>query len=168
MTKPADTALKLAIAPARTVWARRYAGMLEGPARSLVELQEARRFEGMESLIVHFEQAYQDSGCPASKPQTNGKCQASSLQELDFQVKAASAAAALGLYEGDTGNRKPVALAITGSLADLQRRIDELAEQAKTQGKRGLVQLQAKLQAQLSDGIRNLREQLLAAGQSLI
>jgi hypothetical protein len=168
MTKPADATLKLAIAPARAVWARRYAGMLKGPARSLVELQEAQRFEAFETLTLQFEQAYAGSACAAAHPEAQGQCQASSLPELDAQITAASTAAALGLYAGPPAQRTPVALAITGSLGALQTRLGELTQQTKTKVTKGLAALKVSSEAGLTDALNKLREQLLARGQSTI
>jgi len=54
---PEARARKLALAPARAVWARRYADLLAGPARELVELQEADRFEELERRALDFERA---------------------------------------------------------------------------------------------------------------
>jgi hypothetical protein len=59
LNAPGDKALKLAIAPARTVWARRYVGLLQGPARGLVEMQEAERFQQLEDQTLAFEASYQ-------------------------------------------------------------------------------------------------------------
>jgi hypothetical protein len=168
LTKPADTALKLAIAPARAVWARRYAGMLKGPARSLVELQEAQRFETFEALTLQFEQAYAGSGCAVAQAAGKGPCQANSLPALDAQVTAASTAAALGLYAGPPAQRTPVALAITGSLGALQTRLDQLTQETKTKVKKGLAALKTSSEAGLTDALNKLREQLLGRGQSAI
>ena len=54
--KRADTVgLRITLAPPRVAWARRYAALLEGPARSLVELQEARRFRDDEERLAALE-----------------------------------------------------------------------------------------------------------------
>jgi hypothetical protein len=87
---PARLDDRLGLAPPRVVWARRYRGLLEGPARELVELQEAERFQTRERAARAFEAAMShDKGAGPIAP----------------------AAAQLGLYVTlPSGERRPLLL----------------------------------------------------------
>ena len=99
-----DIALKIALMPPRVAWARRYAALLAGPARSLVELQEASRYQANEARLAELEEGIA-TVVTAPRP-------------LEDWRKVARGAAALGLYVDDgTGPRKPYALQLLGRAA---------------------------------------------------
>lgn len=54
---PNTLALRLELAPARIAWARRYASLLAGPLRQVVEFEETERFRSGERWCQEFEQA---------------------------------------------------------------------------------------------------------------
>lgn len=181
-------AKKLALAPARAVWARRYAALLQGPARELIELQEADRFEAMETDTLAFEAALAalggapapDADVPARDQNKNKKkvahvaSAAAELRSDDAKrLAAANAAAALGLYQRSTGAqaRTPVAVALVGDLTALDAKLKAAGEQAKTAA--GGAGKKAKAAAQaggedLQESLRSLRARLLARGPRLI
>jgi hypothetical protein len=82
---PSEAALslasRLALAPPRLVWARRYRPLMNGPARTLLELQEAERFQTYETAARDLERALVAAAAPGSS-----------------QEAAAALAAGLGLY----------------------------------------------------------------------
>jgi hypothetical protein len=170
---PGDKALRLSIAPARVVWARRYAALLQGPARELVELQEAQRFERFEKDTLDFETFYggfttmsDETPAPARRPPRP-------LPDREMRrYKAAQAAAALDLYEGATAVRTPLAVKIGGSISDLQKKVDELLAQARANSEKGLRRAEAnakqKLHDELVDAINTLRALLVGRGPRLI
>jgi hypothetical protein len=92
---PPEARLKLA--PPRVAWARRYRALIAGPARQLLELQEADRFAAYERAAQAFESALIAAAQAGGSPQP-----------------AALAAAALGLYVDPTpaGDRIPFARAL--------------------------------------------------------
>jgi hypothetical protein len=96
------TALKILLAPPRVAWARRYAALLAGPARTLVELQEAARYRSYEKTSQAFERAlvalWSGSGGDA---------------DAEARRQAVLGAARLGLFvDGGSGERLPYALEI--------------------------------------------------------
>ena len=102
--KPDSLALKILLAPPRVAWARRYAALLAGPARTLVELQEAARYRGYEQATQAFEKAlvalWTSGGAGAGAP-------------ADARRQAVLGAAHLGLFvDGGNGERVPYALEI--------------------------------------------------------
>jgi hypothetical protein len=95
--------LRIRLAPPRVVWARRYAALLDGPARSLIELQEAKRFRTDEGKLAAFEEELV-ALLSADEPQARAP--------EDWQ-KAARDAARLGLFIDDgSGARIPYAEAL--------------------------------------------------------
>lgn len=176
LTGPGDKAKKLALAPARAVWARRYATLLQGPARELVELQEADRFEAMETDTLAFEAAMAALG-GAPSPAAGGVAQnkqkkqpAPSAASLDARkLAAANAAAALGLYQQqpDAATRTPVAVALAGDVKALEQKLQSTGAQAKT-AVGGVGAPADAAAAQLQESLRSLRARLLARGPRLI
>lgn len=162
MSTPEDRAMKPVLAAARPTWARRYAGLMTGPARTLVEMQEARRFVKLEEATLDVEHAFATPGC-ASAGIKNG-CSASDVVELQVQLQGASAAAALGLYQGEPDHRQSVALQITGGLDSLKQRSAELAEKAKSAASKALRKGKQDIEDALAEKIRQLRQQLLGRG----
>jgi hypothetical protein len=182
-----DRAIKLAVAPARAVWARRYAGLLQGPARELVEMQEAQRFEAYEDETLRFEQSFGSligeaatgASPPAptvvkrqhDRPATATDALASAPRPIR-QLDAANAAAALGLYEGQGTARRPLALTIVGNLTDLQKKADELLVKTGDKSTQALQKAQTdaskKLHDQMQQAIDSLRMRLLGRGPRLI
>jgi len=173
-------AKKLALAPARAVWARRYAALLQGPARELIELQEADRFQAMETDTLAFEAAMAAlGGAPAPESDAPAKKKSKHVatavpESADARkLAAANAAAALGLYQRTPGApaRTPVALALLGDLTALETRLKDAGQQAKTAA--GGAGDKAKAAAQgggdeLQESLRSLRARLLARGPRLI
>jgi hypothetical protein len=94
--KPADRApdlqVRMALAPPRVVWARRYRSLIEGPARQILELQEAERFKARERGARAFELAL----VAAEADPTNET----------KRSEAAQKAAQLGIYVGGDGERR--------------------------------------------------------------
>jgi hypothetical protein len=162
MSTPADLAMRPVLAAARPTWARRYAGLMTGPARTLVEMQEARRFVKLEEATLDVERAFATPGC-ASATIKNG-CSASNVAELQVQLQGASAAAALDLYQGEQDNRQPVAQQITGGLASLRQRSAELAAEAQRAASKALRKGKEDIKTALDQKISQLRQQLLGRG----
>jgi hypothetical protein len=191
---PADKALKLAIAPARAVWARRYGNLLDGPARALVEVQEAQRFQEREEQALAFESAYaavkdDEAGVAAAppakltkpaKPSKPAEPPSSSLSAIaaalppaeSHRFLAATAAASLGLYQGAGPARTPLATQIAGSLADLQKKAEAALAGEGASLNDSLSKLDADTRRKLHDarveGVEQLRTQLLGRGTRLI
>ncbi|HEU4406390.1 MAG TPA: hypothetical protein VFS43_14080 [Polyangiaceae bacterium] len=89
---PPDLQVRMELAPPRVVWARRYRSLIEGPARELLELQEAERFKVRERGARAFELALIEAQLdPQEKNQAN----------------VARSAARLGFYVGGDGDRRP-------------------------------------------------------------
>jgi len=90
-------------------WARRYAALLAGPARTLVELQEAARYRAYEQAALSFERALValwTSGGGAGGATDAGRV-------TDARRRAVLGAARLGLFvDGGSGERLPYALEI--------------------------------------------------------
>jgi len=137
LQSPSDRKLKLAIAPARVTWARRYAPALRGPVRGLVQVQESQRYEVLEKATLSFERSYGVfRGAPARARRSNAKGSKPTVSwppaaELN-SLAAANDAAALGLYvsaEG-TGARGPLALKIAGNLDEVQQKLHAKTSQA--------------------------------------
>ncbi|HEX2659827.1 MAG TPA: hypothetical protein VHU40_16195 [Polyangia bacterium] len=175
-----DKVRKLAIAPARAVWARRYAALLEGPARELIELQEASRFETMEAEALEFERAMAALEGPATPVapvamKTKGKRGAPAATPVSpalRQVEAANAAAALGLYQGKAGARTPLAVSLTGDLKALETQalaaVNDVGGAAdKKVAKEGGAATSAARDA-VREAVRSLRERILGRGPRLI
>lgn len=181
-----DKAKKLALAPARAVWARRYAALLQGPARELIELQEADRFEAMEADTLTFEAALAALGgapAPSADVAANGKGKqgpkrgatavAAPATADGRKLAAANAAAALGLYQQTPGApaRTPVALALAGDVKALDQKLEAAAAQAKTGAGGAGVKARTAADAEaeeLQESLRALRARLLARGPRLI
>jgi hypothetical protein len=183
MTQPEDTALKLAIAPARVTWERRYAGDLSGQVRVMFELQEAQRFEEMERWILRYEEGiarmadvqWVRGAGPRQKDEP-------SLTRLEYQLQAANAAAVLGLYSSagrqpgrenaDCATRMPLALTIAGPLTDLEQKIHAAAAHARTKTQDALadfgVAIDDQLHEKLAKDIALLRARLLLRGPRLL
>ncbi|HSR99931.1 MAG TPA: hypothetical protein VLM79_22910 [Kofleriaceae bacterium] len=94
---------RLAMAPPRLVWARRYQVLIDGPARTLFELQEANRFAALEAAAFGFERAMIEACVAPAANATAGTCQG----DPDAVARAAQAAAALGLYVSDPKAQSP-------------------------------------------------------------
>jgi hypothetical protein len=84
---PVDVKERLRLAPPRIVWARRYRALLDGPARTLLGLQEAARFDHNERAALELE------------------CDLSAAPSAADKRSAARAAASLGLYVDDPSGR---------------------------------------------------------------
>jgi len=191
-----DKAKKLALAPARAVWARRYAALLQGPARELVEMQEADRFEAMETDTLAFEASMAALGgapSPLADLATDKKAKRGARREARDQagqhadgdgasapageearkLAAASAAATLGLYQRTptAATRTPVAVALVGDVRALEQKLQSAAAQAKTAaggaGAKATTGAQLGVD-QLQERLRALRARLLARGPRLI
>ena len=181
-----DKAKKLALAPARAVWARRYAALLQGPARELIELQEAARFEAMEADTLAFEAAMASlGGVPAPDadgPDERPKKKSARLARKDVappaspearKLAAANAAAALGLYQQAPGTpvRTPLAVSLTGDLTSLEQKLHAAAPQVKASAGAAAAKGKAALDtkgADAQESLRTLRARLLARGPRLI
>jgi hypothetical protein len=173
MTQPTEVAHKVAIAPARVTWARRYAALLAGPARELVELQEARRFEALEDATLAFEHGY---GADSRPEVGRSKAKARPAQvkpdaELDGLAKA-SGAAALGLYEGAPGARTPLAVKLGGTIEALEKKEKALLEKLQASTAKSAKKLDANLNQKLDDAkakaIQKLGDRLVGRGPRLI
>jgi len=183
---PGDKAKKLALAPARAVWARRYAALLQGPARELIELQEADRFEAMETDTLAFEAAMAALGgapLPAAEVAAQKQENRETKQKkrvpappatLDARkLAAANAAAALGLYQQkpDAPVRTPLAVSLAGDVKALEQRLESAGAQAKTAAAASGAKAKTAAEAgtdQLQESLRTLRARLLARGPRLI
>jgi hypothetical protein len=191
LTGEQSKAKKLALAPARAVWARRYAALLQGPARELIELQEADRFQSMETNTLAFEEAMAALGGDAapdqdgpetkhdrSRKKAKALAQAQEREEgsesLDARkLAAANAAAALGLYQQAPGSaaRTPVAVALLGDLVVLEKKLNDAGSQTKAAVGKAGAGGKAKVDTagdDLQEGLRALRVRLLARGPRLI
>jgi hypothetical protein len=175
LTAANEKALKLAIAPARVVWARRYAALLQGPAQALVEVQEAQRFEGLEQETLAFEKAYEGLAVPAAAtPSGRGKNKASPApaDQETHRLEAARAAAALDLYDGKAAHRTPLAVKIAGSISDLQKKAEALVAGVQGEVAKDLrkteAQARQKITQQKLDTINALRALLIGRGPRLI
>ncbi len=180
-----DKARKLALAPARAVWARRFANLLQGPARELVELQEADRFEAMQDDTVAFETALAAladaelspgaaSAASRAKARPRGKKGALAPGAVSLEgrrLAAANAAAALGIYRGPSGLRTPLALKLVGDLGQLETKLRAVAPAAKAeigkQGARGQATVDATGE-DVEEALRSFRARLLNRGPRLI
>jgi hypothetical protein len=100
-SKPADVDLKVRLAPPRIAWARRYAAVIGSKALDVLEFEEAKRFERFEAELREFEQAYVST-------LTNTEPTASEPAS-DQKLRAAIAAARLGLYVDSPEGRLPLA-----------------------------------------------------------
>jgi hypothetical protein len=98
---PSDPVERLKLAPPRVAWARRYRPLMDGPARKLVELQEAERF-------VENQRAAAELECALSPPPPTAA----------DGLTAARAAARLGLYVGAESDRTPFARQLAPSASD--------------------------------------------------
>jgi hypothetical protein len=160
-----DSRLKLAVAPARAVWARRYMGLLQGPARELIELQEAQRFEALEEDAIAFETNY-------------GRLESIEVsgEERDEQrlvrVEAARAAASLSLYEDEGPARVSLAVKLAGGLAGLQTKAHEALEGVQSDADLALskkaTSAKAKLHQEIEEAKRKLRAELTGRQERLI
>lgn len=168
---------KLALAPARAVWARRYAALLEGPARELILLQEADRFRAFEQDSLAFEQAYaawrQGPVVGKATPKSKQKPAPAPVATADeLQLNAAAAAAKLGLYEGPAGKRTPLAQAIAGQLVKFQTRteakLDDTEERTGTALEKFAGQTKAQLSERVAKAQQSLRDRLSARGPRLM
>jgi len=164
MKRPQDQLTKVAIAPARVTWARRYAAILAGPARELVELQEADRFAALEEETLTFERGYgADSGERAA-----GKTPTRELRQLS----TASAAATMSLYVGPTAARKPLAIELAGSLEELTAKGNAALQRLQTTSaesfKKTAATLNQKLDEAKVNAIQKLRDRLIGRGPRLI
>jgi hypothetical protein len=177
-----DKARKLALAPARTVWARRYATLLQGPARELIELQEADRFEAMETDTLAFERAMATlGGATTEAPVTTKKAKravravasAPPADAVHRRLAAADAAAALGLYQrpANARERTPLALTLIGDLEGLEQKARDEATQVKgavgAAGAKGKAAVDARGD-ELETALRAFRARLVARGPRLI
>jgi hypothetical protein len=166
--------LALEIAPARVVWARRYADLLDGPARELVELQEAQRFEWMEQETLEFEAAWTKvligEGAPEPKAPV-ARARASQPPLPAWQ--AASSAASLGLYTTtEKGERRPLALSLAEDLGAARA---QLAQELATTGRKVRASLAAtapRVQSSIDTSVRSalddLEKKLQGRGPQLI
>jgi hypothetical protein len=96
--RPETRALRLALAPARVAWARRYRALFAGPLRPIVEFEEAERFRAWERWAVEFEQASLARALAATDD-----------ARVDASWRLALAASALALYVDSGGKRLPYA-----------------------------------------------------------
>jgi hypothetical protein len=156
---PEHVALKLKIAPARIVWARRYADLIEGPGREIIELQESHRFLQMERETLAFEAALIElrGGTPS----------------VPREWKAAQAAATSGIYQSDdAGHRAPLALTLAKSLSDKRVELQQALKKVQARTEKALEEEKEKLERQLDQGVRGalkaLEEKLQVPGAQLI
>jgi hypothetical protein len=169
---PARLALALKIAPARVVWARRYADLLDGPARELVELQEAQRFEWMEKETLEFEAAWTQVliGDVTPAPKAQGARQPVASTRPAWQ--AATSAAGLGLYTTEKGERRPLASSIAKDLDEARARLAEELQVAKRQARTAVAATSPKPQSAIDDAVRSalveLEKKLQSRGPQLI
>jgi hypothetical protein len=105
---------RVAMAPLRVEWARRYAELLSGPARELLLYQEARRFEEFEANAIAYVRAVVELRL--------GEHGASGADLPNLRRAAALAAAGLGLYHGEREKRGPLGLALVGASAQREAR----------------------------------------------
>jgi hypothetical protein len=130
-----DLELKMKLAPARIAWARRYDALLDGPARQVVEFEEAERFRTWERWTIEFEQAM----VALEEARRMNKA------EEAARWRVAVAASALSLYVGED-QRRPYADQVAGSLkappasSEISKRIlnvpDTLEEALQVRGPR--------------------------------
>lgn len=170
---------KLALAPARAVWARRYAELLQGPARELILLQEADRFSTFEADTLAFEQAYaawQRGPAPVT-PTPKSKLKPKAAPEPvktapELQLAAASAAAKLGIYQGPATERSPLAQTIAGALLKFQTKTEAKLVDIQTKADKELNKLADKTKDELHKRVeaaeQALRDQLVARGPRLM
>lgn len=174
---------KVALAPARVAWARRYAALLEGPARELILMQEAKRFAAFEQQTLDFERAYAawQQGPVAEAPKANAKSKPQTKPatapeptktDEELQLTAATAAAQLGIYEGATEKRTPLAQRIAGALASFQQQQSKRSDDLRTQADAELQKLGNKAKSDLEkrvDSVRaSLRDSMIGRGPRLM
>ncbi|HXU04602.1 MAG TPA: hypothetical protein VN903_26755 [Polyangia bacterium] len=159
--KAEDKRLLLALAPARAVWARRYIGLLQGPARELVELQEARRFEDLEQQALLFEQTYGATMPAPDAKGTNG-------ERIATQLEAVSAAAALGLHEGTGTERKSLAAKLTEKLEGVKANVALVLDRKKTDIDDALAKKDAQLRLDINKKSRAASKALHAKAKDLM
>ncbi|HLK90039.1 MAG TPA: hypothetical protein VKZ18_09095 [Polyangia bacterium] len=168
----ASKSRRLAVAPARVAWATRYATFLTGPARTLIELQESQRFLAYEEATIAVEEGYGRPAAPAGKRKGKTPVPTPTAAAVHPALRAATAAAALGLYQTGPGGRQPVALAIAGKLADLEERAHAGLADAKKKTDSALERLDRAVNSKINgvtvDAMSRLRALLEARGVQLI
>jgi hypothetical protein len=166
---PQDVALKLKIAPARIVWARRYADLIEGPGREIIELQESHRFLQMERETLAFEAALielRGGKLFASRGETSRAravpAPSPAADPAAREWTAAQAAAASGIYQsGETGRRTPLALQLTETLNKRRAELQKELAKAQAGATKALEEQKKKLEREIA-GVRNALEAIEA------
>lgn len=169
-TTPEDKGLLLAIAPARAVWARRYLGFWQGPARQLVELQEAQRFEYLEQQALLFEASYREIVPESGRDGTGARDEKQPFtpERMARHLEAAGAAAALGLHEKKGTTRVSLSEKLSDGLDGLREKVekalsekesavDESLSEAGAGAREGL----AKARGKASEDLRKKTKELL-------
>jgi hypothetical protein len=108
--------LRIAVAPIRVAWARRYAALIGPAARDIVAFEESHRYSAYERRTVAFEAAY----VSFAKAMMAKDADSPSLRDL--ATRAVRASAALAIYRGEGASRP----ALADSL------IDQYATRSKT------------------------------------
>ena len=122
--------LRAEVTPVRIAWARRYGGSLGRGTNWMFGFEEARRYERYEEQVQELTAAYLELEAP-SKPQPKGKSADKTEQpgtRSSPQLRAAIAAAALGLYVGEADKREAFGLKLLGERASPNERELVLAE----------------------------------------
>jgi hypothetical protein len=115
-----DLALRARMVPVRVEWARRYGQPLDRPARHLLALEEAQRFQSFEQRTLAFAAAYLELGGAHGGGEVAGPSPA--------QLAVARAAGDLGIYVGAaSGDRQPLGLVLLGAGGPDEQR-DEIAD----------------------------------------
>jgi len=170
LNTPGDRARKVAIAPARITWARRYAALLKGSARTLVEMQEAQRFETYERETLAFEASYGRLEGPRADPPRAPRAKAA--PSLPPELPAAISAASIGLYQGTAGSRSSLALALAVRLANVGlapgAQLDALHSSSDAVLDRLEVVLDTKVDDAASRAVAQLRALLATRGTQLM
>ncbi len=128
--------LRLAVTPVRVDWARRYGSSLSREAGWMFGFEEADRYEQYEAQVQEFIAAFVALRAPATsaakntdkKPGTKPGTAAPAVNSgTSPTLRAALAAAALGLYDGPEGSRQAFGLELLGKSAspDDQNRVLE-------------------------------------------
>jgi hypothetical protein len=165
---PEDVALKLKIAPARIVWARRYADLLEGPGRELIELQESHRFLQMERETLAFEAALIELRGGALAAWRTRPRPRPAADPATREQNAAQAAAVSGIYQSDAaGRRTPLALQLAATLSKRRAELERALEKMRGQLEAARPEVQSKITQALEAQKKRLEGELAGVRQAL-
>ncbi len=113
--------MRLAVTPVRVEWARRYGASLGREAGWMFGFEEARRYEQFEGEVQELIAAYvalrvPEAAASTKKPAPKAPAGAAGVAEnqVSPQLRAALAAATLGLYRGAAGARQAYGLELLG------------------------------------------------------